>query len=389
VNSRESRLEIIRNIEGARGSKLLVYFCGDRPGIPANIAGDAIRPLYDHLCTFATPGNKVELIDFYMYALGGRMEVPWRIATMLREFCESLNVIIPYKAYSAATLIALSADKIIMGRKGELSPIDPTLHLIIPEEERPRMRLPPEIGVEDISAYITFVKERAGLTDQTALAKSIEILADKLTPPLLGQVQRSYSHIRLIARKLLSLCRPPLEERRIATIIEALTEKMYLHGHGIGRKEAKEIGLQVEDANNAEEDLFWNLYLSYENILKLDANPDPESYFPPGQDEYREPETSIACIESLQKLHLCKGEFELKRTRKIPPQPTINVNFGLQLPPGVQAPAIPPQIQQAIQQLLQQGAQTIKDQVVAEIARQSPVVGLSTRLLGGKWVQIV
>lgn len=388
MESRENRLETIRNIERARGSKVLVYFCGDRPGIPANIAGDAIRPLYDHLCTFATPGNRVEIIDFYIYSLGGRMEVPWRIATMLREFCKSLNVIIPYKAYSAATLIALGADKIIMGRKGELSPIDPSLQLIISEKERPSMMLP-EIGVEDISAYITFVKERAGLTDQTALSKSIEILADKLTPPVLGQIQRSYSHIRLIGRKLLSLCRPPLEERRIAAIVEALTEKMYLHGHGIGREEAKEIGLQVENANNTEEDLFWNLYLSYENLLKLDANPDPESYFPAGQDEYREPDTSIACIESLQQLHLFKGELELKRIHEIPPQPTINVNFGLQLPPGVQAPEIPQQIQQAIQQLLQQGAQAIRDQVVAEIARQSPVVGLRTHILGGKWIQIV
>jgi hypothetical protein len=388
VSSRESRLEIIRNIERKRDSKVLVYFCGDRPGLTANIAADAIRPLYEHLSTFATPGNKVELIDFYLYSLGGRMEVPWRIATMLREFCKSLNVIIPYKAYSAATLIALSADKIIMTRKGELSPIDPSLHLIIPEAERPKMGLPPEIGVEDISAYITFVKERAGLTDQMALSKSIEILADKLSPPVLGQIQRSYSHIRLVAGKLLSLCRPSLEERRITTIIESLTEKMYLHGHGIGREEAKEMGLQIENTDNVEEDLFWNLYLAYEDLLKLDANPDPESYFPPGQDEYSEQDTSIACIESLQKLHLCKGELKLKRIRKIPPQPTINVNFGLQLPPGVQAPQIPQQIQQAIQQLLQQGAQAVRNQVIAEIARQSPVIGARTHLLGGKWVLI-
>jgi hypothetical protein len=388
LESREKRLKIIRNIERSRGSKVLVYFCGDRPGVPANIADDAIRPLYDHLQTFATPGNKVKLIDFYLYALGGRMEIPWRIATMLREFCKNLNVIIPYKAYSAATLIALSADKVIMGRKGELSPIDPSLQLIIPEKDRPKGMLP-EIGVEDISAYITFVNERAGLTDQTALSKSIEILAGQLTPPLLGQIQRSYSHIRLVGRKLLSLCRPPLEEHQITSIVEALTEKMYLHGHGIGREEAKEIGLRVENAKNSEEDLFWNLYLTYENLLNLDANPDPESYFPPGQDEYREPETSIACIESLEKLHLCKGELKLERVRKIPPQPTINVNFGLQLPPGVEAEAIPQQIQQAIQQLLQQGAQAVKDQVLAEIVRQSPVVGARTHLLGADWVQIV
>ena len=389
AESRDDRLRIIGDIEKARDSKVLVYFCGDRPGIVANIATDAIRPLYEHLLGFASPGNKVKTIDFYIYSLGGRLEVPWRIATMLREFCEGLNVIVPYKAYSAATLIALSADKIVMGRKGELSPIDPSLHLIIPEEERPKIALPPEIGVEDISAYITFVKERVGLTDQMALAKSIEILAEKLTPPVLGQIQRSHSHIRLVSRKLLSLCKPPLEERRIGTIVEALTEKMYLHGHGIGRTEANEIGLQVQETNAQEEDLFWNLYLSYESFLKLDSSTDLESYFSEKQDEYEEPEASIACIESVQNLHLCKGELKMKRIRKIPPQPTINVNLGLQLPPGIQPAAIPPQVQQTIQQLLQQGAQAIKDQVIAEIGRQSPVAGIQTRLRGAKWVKIV
>jgi hypothetical protein len=388
VEPRRKRRKIIQDIEKEHKSRVLVYFCGDRPGMPANIATDAIRPLYDHLFSFARPGEKVSLIDFYIYSLGGRMEVPWRIATMLREFCESLNIIVPYKAYSAATLIALSADNIIMGRKGELSPIDPTLHLIIPEQERPKMGLPPEIGVEDISAYITFIKERAGLTDQDALAESIKVLAEKLTPPVLGQVQRSYSHIRLVSRKLLSLCRPPLEERRMGAIIEALTEKMYLHGHGIGRKEAEEIGLQIKHASAREEELFWKLYLEYENLLKLDSNPDPGSYFAAGQDVYNEPDTAIACIESSKNLHLFRGELKMKKVRKMPQQPTININLGLQMPPGIQANAIPPQIQQAIQQLLQQGAQAIRDQVNAEITRQSPVTGIQSHLSGGKWVKM-
>ena len=388
MEARASRVEIIRRIEESRSSKVLVYFCGDRPGVAANIAGDAIRPLYDHLRTFAGSGKKVELIDFYIYALGGRMEVPWRIATMLREFCKRLNVIVPYKAYSAATLIALGADKIIMGKKAELSPIDPSLQLIVPEPAHQKGMLP-EIGVEDISAYITFVRERAGLTDQAALSKSIEVLATQLTPPVLGQIQRAYSHIRLVGRKLLSLCRPPLEDRRIAAIVDALTEKMYLHGHGIGREEAREIGLPVENPKDSEEELFWQVYLSYESFLKLDSNPDPESYFAAGQDEYAEPETSIACIESLGKLHLCKGELKLKKMRNVPPQPTINVNFNLNFPPGIQVQAIPQEIQSAIQQLLQQGAQAIRDQVVAEIGRQSPVVGVQSRLLGAKWTLIV
>lgn len=192
MESRKDRLKLIEKIEELRNSKLLVYFCGDRPLVPANIANDAIRPLYDHLLALTSGKEKIKTIDLFLYGIGGRLEVPWRIVTMIREFCENFNVIVPYKAYSAATLIALGADKIIMGKKGELSPIDPTLHVIVPEGAQPPP-LPREIGVEDISSYITFMKERVGLTDQDALVQTITILAEKLTPVILGQVQRAYS----------------------------------------------------------------------------------------------------------------------------------------------------------------------------------------------------
>jgi len=378
----------MRQIEKARGSAVLVFFCGDRPLNVANIAGDAMRPLYDHLLALSSKRKRIDKLDLYLYSIGGRLEVPWRIATMLREFSESVDVIIPYKAYSAATMIALGADRIAMGRKAELSPIDPSLHVIVPEGA-PVPQLPPEIGVEDISSYIAFVKERVGLTDQTALAQTVTILADKLTPPVLGQVQRAHSHIRLVARKLLSQCRPPLEERRISAIVDALAEKIYLHGHGIGRNEAAEIGLQVERPTENLEDLIWQLFLQYEVALKLDSSHDPLGYFArDDQDDYREPDTAIACIESTEMLHAFKGEWRLRRIRKIPPQPTINVNLQLQLPPSIQPQAIPPNIQQAIQQLLQQGAVAVRDQVVAEITRQSPVERIEGHLVGGKWTRL-
>jgi len=386
MSSRQTRLKVIEKIEKKRDSKLLVYFCGDRPILPANIAGDAIRPLYDHLLAFTSKEEKIESIDLFLYGIGGRLEVPWRIVTMIREFCENFNVIIPYKAYSAATLIALGADKIIMGQKGELSPIDPTLHVVVPEGAQPPP-LPREIGVEDISSYITFMKERVGLTDQNALVQVTNVLAEKLTPVVLGQVQRAYSHIRLIARKLLALCRPPLEEAQIGRIVEALTEKIYLHGHGIGRKEAKEIELQVEEPDPQLEKLIWSLYLSYEKLLKMDTTADPMAYFKGDGDEHRERDAIIACIESTEKLHIFKGELVMRRIRRVPPNPTININLNLQLPQNIRPTDIPPQVQQIIQRIIQRGASAIRQQVIKELTRQAPVIRIDRHLLGGKWVE--
>ena len=84
--------------------------------------------------------------------------------------------------------------------------------------------------------------ERAQITDQTALAQVVSQLAEHLTPLMLGSVNRQYSHIRLVAKKLLGSLKAKTEEPRIDSIIEALTEKMYSHGHGIGINEATELG---------------------------------------------------------------------------------------------------------------------------------------------------
>lgn len=117
------RKEIIKQIQIAGNSKVIVYFTGDRQLASARIAEDAVRPLYEHLLSI----GKNERIEMFLYSRGGDVSVPWRIVSMFREFCNELSIIVPYKAHSAATLLSLGADKIIMGKKAELSPIDPTL----------------------------------------------------------------------------------------------------------------------------------------------------------------------------------------------------------------------------------------------------------------------
>lgn len=377
----QDRKRLITEIEKERNSKVVVFFYGDRPLAPTQIADDAIRPMYDHLRSL---GHKPEKLDIYLYSLGGVMETPWKIVTMLREFCKELSVIVPYKAYSAATMIALGADKILMTDKAELSPIDPQLN-VTASSDRPQFVLP-QIGVEDVASYVTFLRQRAGLTDQAALASSVAALVSNLTPPLLGRIERIYSHIRLVARKLLSLARPPIDDRRVTAIIEALTEKTYVHGHGIGRQEAKEIGLNVESLDGQMAELAWQLYTEYEELLRLLGSHDPRAYLPePGPDSYEEKDQVFACIESVKLLHVFNGSFRLQRIRRVPPNPNININLNLQLPPNLQAQQLPQQVQQLITQLLQQAGQQIQQMVMQQMAQQSPVERIDAGIVGGKW----
>lgn len=373
--------ELLEKIEQKRQSKVIVYFTGDRNPFGARIAEDAVRPLYDHLLNLEFDGDKKRL-DLFLYSRGGDVSVPWRIVSMIREFCDEFNVLIPYRAQSAATLLSMGADKIVMGKKAELGPIDPTLvKATIGETAIP----PQEIAVEDVNSFLSFVRERANINDQDAVANILTLLVNQIGPLTLGSVNRQHYHIRLVARKLLTSRRDKLDEGKISTIIETLTEKIYSHGHAIGRREARDIGLPVEYPNDDLENLMWELYLKYEEFLELREPIHPEIIL--GDEEIRQIENMpVAVIESSKKLHIFRINVELKKRRNIPPNPQININIGLQLPPGVSPQQIPQQANQILNMLLNQISQVIPDIVRQELIRQSPVIGVEGRAYSGKWV---
>ena len=371
------RKELIKQIQDKRNSKVIVYVTGDRQPIMAMIAEDAVRPLYDHLLSI----GKAEKIDLFLYSRGGDVSVPWRIVSMFREFCDELSIIVPYKAYSAATLISLGADKIIMGKKAELGPIDPTLRkMAIGEISGP----PQEISVEDVNSYISFIREKANINDQSALAQMVSILANYITPLTLGSVNRQDSHIKLVARKLLTSRNKKLDESKINTIVEMLTEKIYSHGHAISRKEAQELGLPVEIPEEPLEDAIWSLYLEYERFLQLIDPLDPLVILTGKEEEHIE-QIPIAIIESENKTHVFTTKIDFKRKRQVPSNLQINLNLGLNLPPNIKPEEIPRQAQQILQQMINQIAQNVQQLVQQEIIRQSPEVGIDIKIYGGKW----
>lgn len=247
---------------------------------------------------------------------------------------------------------------------------------------------PQEILVEDVNSYISFVRERANITDQSALAQMVSILANSLAPLTLGSVNRATSHIRLVARKLLTSRKEKFEEEKISSIIETLTQRIYSHGHAIGRNEAQEIGLPVEILEEPLENALWNLYVEYEKFLKLNEPLDPLVTLV-GKEEEHLDQIPIAIIESENKTHMFPTKIDFKRKRQVPPNLQINLNLGLNLPPTIRPEEIPQQAQQILQQMINQIARDVQRLVQQEIVRQSPEVGVDIRIYGGKWQEYV
>ena len=384
-DDRVRRANLIKKIEQSRGSRLLVYVTGDRQGVPVQIAEDAVRPMYVHLLSFAQDNSGMpDKIDLLLYSRGGAVEVPWRIVSMVREFCKQFAVLVPYKAHSAATMVALGADVIVLGPKGELGPIDPSTNLLR-EVQAPQgvVQVPDSVNVEDLMAFVDFLKSRVGLTDQAGLSSLLEVLIHSLHPWVVGGMYRTHAHIDLVARKLLDRRNTKISEAQANAIIKTLVEETYLHGHAIGRREAKDLGLPIAEPDSELEQLLWEVYLEYERMLRLGEPIDVNTFVPKGQDEHAEPDCVLAVIESREMLHDYKANLVGRAVRQLPANLNLTINVNVQPPVGGPQPA-QQQVQQ-LQQILNQLQQEIAQQVNQQLRSQAPIVRREFRIEDGRW----
>jgi hypothetical protein len=269
------RLKLISEIEGIRQSKVISYLTSVRPNLVAQMSEDAIRVIFDHLLLL--PERPIRRLDIFLCSNGGSSVMPWRLVSLLREFATEIGVLLPYRAYSAATMLALGADEIVMHPFAEMGPIAPTVsNDFNPVDAQNQQRI--GISVEDVKAYVSFIKESVGIRHEDELVKAIELLAQKVHPLALGNVERFIAQSRMITRKImLTHMKEEASKHEIDETIETLASKLYFHGHPINRREARE-ELRLKVAENpppALETAMWKLYLEYEKELKSDSIFDP------------------------------------------------------------------------------------------------------------------
>jgi len=272
------RKEIIKKIEELRGSKVITYATSDRPGpVNARVAMDIIPIISAQLRRI----GKQEKIDLVLYSAGGDTMVPWRLVSMIREYCNQFSIIIPYKAHSAATMISLGADEIVMSDMSELSPIDPsTANVFNPvDPQNPQSRIP--ISVEEVMSYFDLAKNKFGIKSDEELTKIFNKFVEStpsIHPLALGNVNRTHNLIKLLAKRLLKSHKEHLKEEDVDKIIKFLTEDLYSHQYYIGRKEAREeLGIKtVIDADKELADLMTEIYSEYNKEMRMTEIWNPE-----------------------------------------------------------------------------------------------------------------
>lgn len=271
-----TRTDLIKRLETLRKSSVICLLTTLRPGVQGLISDDQVRVIFDHL--LAINQRPIPQLDLFLVSNGGNGVVPWRLVSLFREFAAKFRVLIPYRAYSAATLLALGADEIVMHPFGELGPIDPSVsNDFNPKNQQGQ---PISISVEDVKAYVAFIKKTVGITHEDELVKTIETLCAQIHPLALGNVERFVSQSRMIATKVLKTHMKRDADHIIDELVENMTSKLYFHGHPINRKEAKhDLKLKVLSNPSLElEQIMWELYLDFEKSFE-----NTEPFFPSGQ----------------------------------------------------------------------------------------------------------
>ncbi len=262
---------LIQQIEELRKSRVITYITSDRQGpVNARIAMDIVPVVSKQVRMIGTTQN----IDLFLYSSGGDTMVPWRLVSMMREYCDKFSVLVPYKAHSAATMIALGADEIVMSDLSEISPIDPsTANVFNPTDPQNAQNKIP-ISVEDVMAYFDLAKNKFGIKNDTELANIFNKFVEanpQIHPLALGNVNRIHNLIRMLAKRLLKSHKAPMKDDEVEKIVDYFTEKLYSHQYFIGRKEAKEdLGLKnVVNADAALSKAMTDLYEDYKNEMEL------------------------------------------------------------------------------------------------------------------------
>ncbi|KKQ50720.1 MAG: Periplasmic serine protease (ClpP class) [Candidatus Woesebacteria bacterium GW2011_GWC1_38_13] len=258
---------------------LIVYI--SRFGSPqSSISQDDIAPIGSMLASM----GEVENLDLMINSPGGSGVVAEKIVEMCRRYCtKEFRVIVPNMAKSAATMISLGADKIIMGYCSELGPIDAQKFI--------------NIGgmVQQVSAQ-SFIDARDKLIDKLHEAKKnneeymgyLQLLSSStVEPAFIVECEREISFAKDFVKKWLTNymlkskypSKTDKEREKIANTIASnlsSANEHFMHGRMIGMDECTKLELNIMqlDKTDALWNLFWELYVRAEVFLMASPGTD-------------------------------------------------------------------------------------------------------------------
>lgn len=249
--------DAVRQLEDLRGSRIFVMIQGASDHIcPATLR--AIRNERQHF-----PPN-IDTMEILLESRGGHAEIAYATVNFLRKYCKKLNVIVPRYAKSAATLMCLAADEIVMGELAELGPIDVQItdpfergaDPFSPLDEFKSMEFLREYSTELLDFFALLLIQRSGMSVKEALHETIPALVGLMTP-LYGKIDPSkvggYRRALAIGEEYAKRLLKRRRARDADRIVQKLVWGYPSHDFVIDAVELRELGLPVSRLPNQQE----------------------------------------------------------------------------------------------------------------------------------------
>ncbi len=198
---------------------------------------------------------------FFVKSGGGSGEGALRIVNLLRRYYDNITAFVPLDCASAATMLVLGADSILMGPLGYLSAIDTSIkHDLSPIDKFNDQTSVSQIELSRVIRLWEDKKQKNDLNPYNELYKYIH-------PLVFGSVDRASSLSIKITTDILSY---HLKDRKkVERISNHLNSDYPSHGYPITLVEAKRIGLNANFLENGINDDLLKLNELYSEMAQL------------------------------------------------------------------------------------------------------------------------
>lgn len=244
-SERYRRQELVRYYKEITGANLVSFIDGIYP--------DCLVTLEDVLYD-CDPSEELHVL---LASPGGDGETALKLIRLMHSHCSRLTILVPDMAKSAATIICLGADEILMGPAGDLGPIDPQMVLGGGKTMA---------SAKEIVAALDEAERRVN-ENPNSFALFSSLLSD-VNMLMVEQARSALDRSDSLMREALSSLpsRSPEEVDRLARMLKPpLIEQPSMHAAVFSVDDATRFGLPAKraDVKSARWKTIWALWASY------------------------------------------------------------------------------------------------------------------------------
>jgi hypothetical protein len=249
------------DIEKHRGRPLLIYATKFLEGMPPGTPNFIDLSDVDGFTDLINSVKGSKSIDVLLHSPGGRPDATERLVGLLRGKFENVHFLIPHSAYSAATMLALSGNSIVLHPSAILGPIDPQINGVPARSikrgfEKVKERIAKE-GPGALPAYIPLIEKYS--LELLELCDDSEKLSKELVSTWLTKYM--FKGEKNVDKKI---------KKAVSYFSDYDTHLM--HSRPLPMDKLAAFGLKIELADDTLQDLLWESYILLNGFFNVSFN---------------------------------------------------------------------------------------------------------------------